>query len=390
MKIRCCAHYVLVPSRRVVLDLASLVDGQVCWHAESGWEVLAAHLDKPQPVTVEQMALLGRVDSAQWQDASDFADQTDVLQGLIDCGLLLTQPIQQPAASHADEQVRQGHWYGLSAVYARHGRWHAGDVVEAMDTPGLANARTLRRLLGPAPASTRDAGVLTQSIGLPTGTATALGNLLQRRVTCRNFADGQVLSLEALGAVLGLTFAAQGQARVEQDMDFLKRSSPSAGGLHALETYLLVQQVEGLVPGWYHYRPLDHAIVPLADPQGAGPGQALSLLAGQHWFASAPVLVVLAARYQRAFWKYRAHAKAWRALLLEAGHFSQTLYLAATERQLGAFVTCAINEPVAEAALQVDPLETGILTVCGLGHRGEDMKVAELDPAGAIWQPAGA
>ena len=172
-------------------------------------------------------------------------------------------------------------------------------------------------------------------------------------------------------------------------MDFLKRSSPSAGGLHALETYLLVQRVHGLAPGWYHYRPLDHAITPLDGAVASAEEQSLALLAGQHWFASAPVIVVLAARYQRVFWKYREHAKAWRALLLEAGHFSQTLYLAATEAGLGAFVTCAVNEPVAESALQIDPMQMGVLAVCGIGHRGQRMETAELDPAGAIWQPAG-
>src|SRR3546814_4882794 len=51
---------------------------------------------------------------------------------------------------------------------------------------------------------------------------------------------------------------------------------------------------------------------------------ALRFVAGQHWFADAPMLVVLAARVRRNFWKYRNHPKAYRAIVLDAGHLSQT------------------------------------------------------------------
>ncbi|REN05223.1 putative peptide maturation dehydrogenase, partial [Mycobacterium tuberculosis] len=109
-----------------------------------------------------------------------------------------------------------------------------------------------------------------------------------------------------------------------------------------------------LPAGLYHYRPLDHALAPLPPAVSDLEVLAGRWLAGQHWFANAAVLVVFAPRYARAFWKYRNHVKAYRALLLDVGHLSQAFYTAATGRGLGAFVTSAINEVDIETSLGLD------------------------------------
>ena len=94
-------------------------------------------------------------------------------------------------------------------------------------------------------------------------------------------------------------------------------------------------------------------------------------------------------RYDRLQWKYRNHSKAYRAAILDVGHLSQTLYLAATQAGLGAFVTAAINECDVEQDLGLQPFGDGPLAIAGFGVRAAHMEIAELDPAGAIWQPAG-
>ena len=38
------------------------------------------------------------------------------------------------------------------------------------------------------------------------------------------------------------------------------RPSPSGGGLHALEIYPVVQNMDGLEPGLYHYNPGEHTL----------------------------------------------------------------------------------------------------------------------------------
>jgi putative peptide maturation dehydrogenase len=390
MWVRRCASLVVEPVTQLQVDIAALLQGGIGVSRQGQWQVLAAHLDAPVVVTAAQLALLAVIDPLQWQARDSLQPSMSGLDALLHAGLVLADPASEPHHNLADAHVRDGHWHGLSAVYARHARWHDCDAVQAMDSSGTATAQGLRTMLGPPPPAALDIGAVETAIALPRCGDDALARLLRRRVTCRNFRTDRSMPLHSLARVLELTFSVHGQVRVDAETVFLKRSSPSAGGLHALEAFVLVQRVEGVQAGWHHYRPLEHRLAAMGQADAAAlQEQALALLAGQHWFADAPVLVVIAARYQRTFWKYRGHAKALRALLLEAGHFSQTLYLSATDAGLGAFVTCAVNEPVIERALGLEPLHTGVLAVCGIGERATDMTTAEMDPAGAVWAPAG-
>ena len=201
-----------------------------------------------------------------------------------------------------------------------------------------------------------------------------------QRVTCRNFDPIVELSPGDLSTLLARSFGAQAIESYGEAIDAVKKNSPSAGGLHPIEAYLLVNRVPGIVPGRYRYHAIDNALVPL-DPglPDVATGQ---LLAGQQWFVDAPLLVFLVVRFRRNFWKYRGHAKAYRGVLLDAGHLAQTFQLAATEQGLGAFVTAAINEKDIERYLGLDPVESGVLAVCGAGARTAQQAFSEFDPLG--------
>jgi putative peptide maturation dehydrogenase len=229
----------------------------------------------------------------------------------------------------------------------------------------------------------------TACIRLPRSAPTAFDELLARRTTCRNFDPGQPLPQALFAQLLQRVFAAQAEVRVSDDLVFLKKNSPSGGGLHPVEAYLIVQHVAGVAPGLYHYQAREHALEPLPTPDGPLRELIMSVLAQQHWFADAHVLVVLAPRFDRTFWKYRHHAKGYRVVALEAGHLSQMLYLAATEAGLGAFITGAINEVQIEQAFGLDHVHEGALAIAGFGWRGPEMVTTELDPAGAVWAVAG-
>ena len=90
-------------------------------------------------------------------------------------------------------------------------------------------------------------------------------------------------------------------------------------------------------------------------------------------------MVVMVARFDRLFWKYRRHKKAWRVVHLDVGHLSQTMYLSATELGLGCFVTAAINDRVVEEALALPPLREGAIALVGFGARSAETKTMELD-----------
>lgn len=149
--------------------------------------------------------------------------------------------------------------------------------------------------------------------------------------------------------------------------------------MHPIEAYVMVQRVEGVAPGVYHYHPVQHTLEPvqLMDAEQAA-SLAQLMVADQQWFADAPMLVVMAARVKRNFWKYRNHLKAFKALVLDGGHLSQNFYLLATEAGLAAFITAAVNDVDIERALGLDHLCDAVIAVCGCGKPSGSRATIEL------------
>ena len=79
----------------------------------------------------------------------------------------------------------------------------------------------------------------------------------------------------------------------------------------------------------YHYHPLDHALQPL--PAMALDALARTAVAWQHWFADAPVLVVMAPRYARVYLEVPPPSQGLPGIAAGIGHLSQLLYLCATQ-----------------------------------------------------------
>ncbi|MGN6512790.1 MAG: putative peptide maturation dehydrogenase, partial [Lysobacteraceae bacterium] len=389
----------------------------------------------------------------QWTDARTLPPTLErALRRLLRAGLVVGSTRAHAAHRARDERLRDTHWHPLAATLHAFTRWDGTDAVKNMQDSGTETALSMRHVLGAPPAEAASRGAAADRLPLPRADRTGFDALLARRATCRNFDAARPLPRALFAQLLERVFAAQAQVRGTDDTVVLKKHHPSGGGLHPLEAYLLVQHVEGIAPGLYHYHALEHALQPLPWPwaaagaaaanaaqgevpttageepdhaapsragraarqhrvEGETPGAsaaapsatragnadvapadlhafAMQAVAQQHWFANAHALVLIAPRFARMFWKYRRHAKAYRVIALEAGHLSQNLYLAATDAGLGAFITGAINERVLEQAFGLDPLCEGALAVCGFGWRGGEMVTAEFDPGAAVWQAA--
>ena len=77
---------------------------------------------------------------------------------------------------------------------------------------------------------------------------------LKRRKSIRHY-SGKPLSLEELSYLL---WASSGIQRVERGHAF--RTAPSAGALYPIETYVLIDTVDGVEPGAYHYSVKTHRL----------------------------------------------------------------------------------------------------------------------------------
>jgi len=389
MRIRRCAPLAVEPRERMEFDLARLFAGGTGVGAVREWVALAAHRDGECVLDADQFALLGAVSPEDWQDAAALAAAhgQPALDHLLDAGLLVSDAPAHADAREADERVRAGHWRGLAAVLHRHSRWQGVDTLEAERRFVREGDRSFLDRLGPPRPLLRERTDAPWRIALELAPDedSALETLLHRRVTCRNFDADKPVSARDFSAILKRCFGARAVTDLP-GIPVMKRAVPSAGGLHPTEAYLLVQHVEGVAPGLYHYHPLDHALEPLrALEPAAARDLAQRLVAGQRHFTDAHVQVVYASRVPRTTWKYRNHMKAYRAVVLDVGHLSQMLYLAATERGLAAFVTAAVNEIDIEREFDLDPMQEGVIAIGGFGHRAATLTENELDPLGVVW-----
>jgi SagB-type dehydrogenase family enzyme len=127
---------------------------------------------------------------------------------------------------------------------------------------------------------------------------------------------------------------------------------------------LMALRVDGLETGMYHYDARDHRLARL--PAKVSPRLASAYCADQPYFAGAAALFIMTAVFARTMWKY-GRARAYRVVLLEAGHFCQTFCLTATRLGLAPFSTAALRDSRIEKDLGLDGISESVLYVAGVG-----------------------
>ena len=385
MLVRRCTIVLLEPCEHLDFDLALIASGGNGLRSTLQWVALAPPRDAEIELAANEVALLGALSPTQWMDFDELArtHPRQTLENLLAKELILAQGGD---AAARDEKLRDTHWRSASAVLHYGSRWRGIDT-EAIQKDLAENGDgDLLAKLGPPPALVRERAPAHERIALVRAQNSPLDSLLGRRVTCRNFDATRTLTREQFSTVLQRAWGARAVQDFAPDVPLLKKSVPSAGGLHATECYLLVQRVDGIAPGLYHYHPVDHALesIKLLSSDEAA-ARARRFVAAQNYFVDAHVMVIAVSRFRRNFWKYRNHAKAYRALILDVGHLSQAQYLAATELGLAAFITAAINEVDIEQAFGLDPIEESPLAVTGFGIRAAERREVEWDPLHAVW-----
>jgi putative peptide maturation dehydrogenase len=396
----------LEPREVAYFDLDGLLAGGTGVVSRMQWFAHVPQLPAPIEVEADDIALLGTLSPLDWLPALPLRERHGAarVRRLLQAGLLIGSSRSWAAQRALDDRFNGQHWHGLAATLHAASRWDGIDAAGEVKEAGLLTAEGLRKAYGPPPPVLHDRTDGDPPVALPRASRTALDEWLDARATCRNFDASVPLPLAQLAQVLERAFAARGQVEGADDFHVLKKTSPSGGALHPTECYVIVRNVDALARGLYHYRAGDHALQPLpmdeaailADAERHAPAQgkdALDFLAwiavgGQQWFADAHALCVLVPRFERNFWKYRNHPKAYRVCILDIGHLSQTLLLSATEQGLGSYVTAAINEADLERAFGLTHWVDGPLAVCGIGVRASTMDTYELDPNRKAWPRA--
>jgi putative peptide maturation dehydrogenase len=381
MFLRRCAQLLVELDQEPRFEFTTLLRGGDGLDRSTRWIAFAPHLREPVPVTLAQLAVLAACDKEQpaaLDGLIEAHDERDV-RALVDAGLLL--PVEadpQDDRAARDATMRDVAWWPPAAIAQAHGGWDGIDIQARNEVGLMLSSEQMVEAFGTPPRHEYRRADATLALAPPR--RREFDALLAQRKTCRNFDPDAEVSAADLATMLHRVWGAIGTLELAPGAIAVKKNSPAGGGLHAVEAYVLVQRAEGLAPGLYHYLALEHALEPLRSlTKEEAADFAHRFVAGQNWFANVPVMVVMTARFDRLFWKYRRHTKAWRVVHLDVGHLSQTMYLSAADLGLGAFVTAAINDRLVEPTLGLKPMQEGAIAIVGFGPRAAEKTTLELD-----------
>jgi SagB-type dehydrogenase family enzyme len=187
---------------------------------------------------------------------------------------------------------------------------------------------------------------------------------LRKRHSTREF-SGKPISFKELSRLAYYTWGRISSYKTREFGELLHKTSPSAGARHPIETYAIVNNVDGIEPGIYHYSVRDHFLELLKT--GDFRERCVALTAGHSWTKNASALFIMTAVVARTAWKYRV-PRVYRAFLLDAGHLSQSFLLVATALGLGAFCIGIVRDSLIEKELNLDGISETVLFVVGVGQ----------------------
>lgn len=378
-------YFYLFLADQQILDLQSFLAGQLRFSLQPQLTAVSVIAETESVLTMAEMSLLVQVPADRWISGAELAtNEIDGYLALATKGLLLSTSDEDPFSRfrQREEHLAATQWNPNAAFYhfkAKQPR-EIGIVDEdaVIDVESLAThseesfAKFVARNGPPPPPFNvrRETEEAAEPLELPRGASEgSFYEVLRNRRTSRAFDATKPMDSRDLATILYYSFGCHGYAQLSKDVVAIKRTSPSGGCMHPIEVYPLVLNVAAITPGLYHYDAFRHALRRLKQPKADDlAGTAIGILGGQSFAGSAHVLLIMTARFERNFWKYRNSVKTYGVVLMDAGHLSQTCYLLCSHLRIGAFFSAAINAPLVEQLLELNGITEGAIGVFGCGQ----------------------
>lgn len=228
-------------------------------------------------------------------------------------------------------------------------------------------------------------GLPSPPLGPDEGPGPDVLTCIGRRRSVRSFGATPVTLLE-LSRLLWSSGGLTASFITPQGQDFY-RAAPTAGALYPVETYLVVNKVEGLEPGLYHYRVAGADMLerPIAEGShsleqlrtGDLRAEITAATLDQPLCGKAGVVFVWTAVFARSEWKYRE--RSYRYFYLDAGHMAAQLSLAAVSQGLGTCQLGAFYDDELNALLGIDGKTEGALYLTAVGRPSRPFRDSAAD-----------
>ena len=173
---------------------------------------------------------------------------------------------------------------------------------------------------------------------------------IENRKSHRQYKD-EPLTLEELSFLL---WASQGVKSVYERNNksyATLRTVPSGGARHPFETYLLINNVTGLKRGLYRYPAIEHKLMFIGEIENQSE-RIIDATLGQKFTGKAAAVFIWSCIAYRGEWRYNIAAH--KAMLLDAGHICQNLYLACEGIKAGTCAIAAYDQEKVDKIIDVD------------------------------------
>lgn len=189
-------------------------------------------------------------------------------------------------------------------------------------------------------------------------------DVLAHRASKRDYSGG-LLSLEELSTLLAQAYGVKRTIFAYNRPDVPLRYVPSTGGLQCVEVYLVVNAVEGLAQGLYHYNAVAHCLERLE--QGNFRWKLVEHCPQHDWLSEASVVLLLAPTISRISWKYAR--RSYRMAHIDTGIVSQTLHLVATALRLNSCLVMGYQDDPINAMLGLDGRTEFVILLMAVGRQ---------------------
>lgn len=191
-----------------------------------------------------------------------------------------------------------------------------------------------------------------------------IDRVIEARASRRDFAY-RPIALRTLSTLLHYSYGIRTHFPAYNSRSWPLRYAPSSGALQATELYAVVNLVEGVPKGLYHYNPVPHALELLDE--GNMRFKITRACLFQEWLQHAAVVLILTSVMERVEWKYGT--RGYRYVHIDAGLVTSHLYLVSTALRLRACAVAAYLDDVVNDLLQVDGRNEFVSLLVAIGPR---------------------
>lgn len=188
-----------------------------------------------------------------------------------------------------------------------------------------------------------------------------LDSVLASRRSRRAFSPGDI-TIDELATLL---WSASGVTETVAGSPQTLRTTPSGGALYPLELYVAAIRVADLPEALYHYDPLRHGLERVGEIGSSADRHALSPYG--ETISECTALVIVTAMLWRSRFKYGA--RAYRFVLIEAGHLVQNVALCVEALGLAATPIGGFFDRIVDTYVGIDGVNEASVYLVPIGRR---------------------